>query len=97
MNAHIKQQLKIIFLKSASPEKLMKCLLFVKPLEKSNLNESTSKIDQTFDKCTACDENNVAERSCSECEENLCDLCQKAYLRVKLTKNHSLVSLNKEN
>ena len=84
MNAHIKQQLKIFFLKSASPEKLMKCL----PLEKSNLNESTSKIDQTFDKCTACDENNVAEWSCSECEENLCDLCQKAHIRVKLTKNH---------
>ena len=49
-----------------------------------------------FDKCTACDENNVSEWSCSECEENLCDLCQKAHIRVKLTKNHSLVSLNKE-
>ena len=31
-----------------------------------------------------------------KCEENLCDLCKKAHLRVKLTKNHSLVSLNKE-
>ena len=65
-------------------------------LEKGNLNESTSKINRTFDKCTAYDENNFAEWSCSECEENLCDLCQKAHLRVKLTKNYSLISLNKE-
>ena len=36
------------------------------------------------------------EWSCSECGEKLCDLGQKAHIRVKLTKNHSLVSLNKE-
>ena len=38
----------------------------------------------------------TVEWSCSECGEKLCDLCQKAHIRVKLTKNHSLVSLNKE-
>ena len=58
-------------------------------LEKSGLNESNS--NQI--KCTACDDKSVADWSCKECDEKLCDLCYKAHIRVKLTQNHALSKL----
>ena len=58
-------------------------------LEKSGLNESNS----IQIKCKACDDESVAKWSCKECKENICDLCYKAHIRVKLTKHHVLSEL----
>ena len=44
-------------------------------------------------KCKACDDESVAKWSCKECKENICDLCYKAHIRVKLTKHHVLSEL----
>lgn len=56
---------------------------------------SSRKKKQTTIKCTACDDKNVAEWFCKDCEENICEPCHKAHLRVKFTRNHSLDPLNK--
>ena len=41
-------------------------------------------------KCKACDDESVVKWSCKECKENICDLCYKAHIRVKMTKHHAL-------
>ena len=58
-------------------------------ISKSGLNESN--LDQI--KCTACDDKSVADWSCKECNEKLCDLCYKAQKQVKLTQNHAFSKL----
>ena len=46
-------------------------------------------------KCTACNDKSAAHWHCKDCKKNICNACQKAHLRVKITKNHSLTFLNK--
>ena len=55
-----------------------------------NLREVTFRI-----KCTACNDKSAAHWHCKDCKKNICNACQKAHLRVKITKNHSLTFLNK--
>ncbi len=38
----------------------------------------------------SCEEDNVAQSWCSDCEEHLCDDCVKAHKRVKFTKDHAI-------
>ena len=44
---------------------------------------------------TACNDKSAAHWHCKDCKKNICNACQKAHLRVKITKNHSLTFLNK--
>ena len=46
-------------------------------------------------RCTACNDKSAAHWHCKDCKKNICNACQKAHLRVKITKNHSLTFLNK--
>ena len=55
-----------------------------------NLREVTFRI-----KCTACNGKSASHYYCKDYKENICNACQKAHLRVKITKNHSLTFLNK--
>ena len=36
----------------------------------------------------SCDERNIANKKCDDCDEFLCDDCVKAHKRVKVTKDH---------
>ena len=43
--------------------------------------------------CSRCEDNTEANFSCKECQETLCDPCHKAHLKVKLTRNHTIIPL----
>lgn len=43
--------------------------------------------------CFNCDEGSTATSRCKECDELLCDNCVRAHFRVKLTKDHCIISL----
>ena len=43
--------------------------------------------------CTNCDYENIANKSCQECRDNLCDQCVQAHERTRLTKNHCLIPI----
>ena len=58
-------------------------------MKKDGLNESN--LDQI--KCSASDNKRLSEWSCNKCDERICDLCYKAHVWVKLTKNHTLSKL----
>ena len=45
--------------------------------------------------CDSCEERNVADSLCKDCNEHLCADCVKAHLRVKLTKEHTITAINK--
>ena len=48
--------------------------------------------------CTACqEEESLAAARCEDCEELLCQECTRAHLRVRLTRNHRLVSVRDTN
>jgi B-box zinc finger len=36
----------------------------------------------------SCDDQNIANKLCNDCDEYLCDDCVKAHKRVKVTKDH---------
>ncbi|XP_022092151.1 E3 ubiquitin-protein ligase TRIM71-like [Acanthaster planci] len=43
--------------------------------------------------CSSCDEGQVASRLCRDCNEMLCESCVLAHQRVRLTKDHQIVTL----
>ena len=59
-------------------------------LNVTNFREVTFRI-----KCTAFNDKSAAHYYCKDYKENICNACQKAHLRVEITKNHSLTFLNK--
>jgi len=45
--------------------------------------------------CTGCEENVAASHFCTDCSEWLCEPCAQAHRRVKVTKEHSVVPVEK--
>lgn len=43
--------------------------------------------------CNSCDEDNLAKSWCADCEEHLCGDCEKAHLRVKITRDHKVKAI----
>ncbi|KAK3582875.1 hypothetical protein CHS0354_012487 [Potamilus streckersoni] len=43
--------------------------------------------------CEICEEKLQAEKRCIECEQNFCSGCSKSHLKLKLAKDHTLISL----
>jgi tripartite motif-containing protein 33 len=54
--------------------------------------EALQPQQQILVKCTNCDENNYSEWYCTNCNELLCEDCRVAHSRVKLTKDHIIIS-----
>ncbi|WAR10978.1 LIN41-like protein [Mya arenaria] len=46
--------------------------------------------------CEVCDDGSRAERSCIECEQNLCTNCSRGHLKMKSSRDHHLVSLTEK-
>lgn len=51
---------------------------------------SSSSMTHDVKICTGCEENVVATCYCVECTEWLCDQCEQAHRRVKVTKDHTI-------
>jgi len=49
----------------------------------------------TAHNCTGCEENVAASHFCTDCSEWLCEPCAQAHRRVKVTKEHTIVSVDK--
>lgn len=47
--------------------------------------------------CESCDDNNLANSFCTDCESNLCDDCVKAHKRLKSLKDHKVTPLEVQN
>ena len=45
--------------------------------------------------CTGCEEEVAASHFCTDCNEWLCEPCAQAHRRVKMTKEHSIVPVDK--
>ena len=46
--------------------------------------------------CSGCDDQSEAKFKCIECEDTLCNLCHQAHLKVRLTRNHTIIALPRE-
>ena len=47
--------------------------------------------------CNSCDDNQMASSKCIDCDEFLCTDCCRAHQRVKQTKFHKIMQVNKRN
>ncbi|CAG0879702.1 unnamed protein product [Darwinula stevensoni] len=56
--------------------------------EKSEEGQTSSKL------CTSCEDGILASGFCTECNEWLCSACRDAHKRVKMTKDHTLKSID---
>jgi len=64
--------------------------------ETSNTLAGDSDVDGTIARnCTGCEENVAASHFCTDCSEWLCEPCAQAHRRVKVTKEHSVVPIDK--
>lgn len=46
-------------------------------------------------KCSSCNDQTIATSHCTSCDDMLCDACVSAHKRVKLTRDHPIVPLNR--
>ena len=59
-----------------------------------DLNDSIStEVELAVVTCTACDDISVALYFCKDCDDKLCDECYQAHKKVKITRNHEMISL----
>ena len=45
--------------------------------------------------CSSCEDNSEAKFRCEECQDTLCNTCHDAHLKVKLTRNHTIIPLDR--
>ena len=45
--------------------------------------------------CSSCEDNSEAKFRCEECQDTLCNICHDAHLKVKLTRNHTIIPLDR--
>ena len=56
--------------------------------------EETEEDKSIYDQvCTNCDDNALGSYYCEDCEDILCDECYKAHLKVKITRDHDLLTI----
>ncbi|VDM47832.1 unnamed protein product [Toxocara canis] len=56
--------------------------------------EIQTSFEQNYSRCTMCaEENAVATARCIQCEETLCGECVAAHHRVRMTRDHTLISV----
>ncbi|OQR71759.1 E3 ubiquitin-protein ligase TRIM33-like [Tropilaelaps mercedesae] len=68
-------------------------LVLLERLEKESPEEESDSIDSgPKHLCTSCDEGVAAAGYCKDCEEWLCSACMSAHKRVKVTKDHTILS-----
>ena len=56
-------------------------------IEKDNSNDEHEHV------CTNCDDNALGSYGCNDCQDILCDECYKAHLKVKITRDHDLLTI----
>jgi len=66
--------------------------MFVPETPNTPASESDAMIAHN---CTGCEENIAASHFCTDCSEWLCEPCAQAHRRVKVTKEHSVVPVDK--
>ena len=54
-------------------------------------NKSNDEHEQIV--CTNCDDNALGSYGCKDCRDILCDECYKAHLKVKITRDHDLLTI----
>ena len=78
VNSNTKQTL-VIDLDNEDTEKSVEISVPKTPIAKPN-----TKL------CSSCDDNLEVAYNCKECQEDICDPCYQAHIKVRLTRNHSL-------
>lgn len=68
-------------------------LNFLIAVELKNRNNAVEE-KKALIKCGNCEDNAEATGQCNECAEYLCDKCTSAHRRVRVTREHQIISLN---
>lgn len=61
-----------------------------------NFADSSSLIRAVIRECSNCGEGSMVTAHCKDCNEYLCDSCVRAHQRVRLTKDHKIISFIEE-
>ncbi|XP_003747201.1 transcription intermediary factor 1-alpha [Galendromus occidentalis] len=67
-------------------------LVLIERLERESPKEEAKNDESARNMCTSCDEGVSATGYCKDCEEWLCGGCISAHQRVKVTKDHQILS-----